>query len=421
MSYDTFFVTCAILSVFTTITALVRARAIGWAIPVWFVSALLTSELAILWLIAQVSFVLLSVLFIGLTEEALSVGISLFLLSWLGLGRSLIDSFDAGLYFERALRRGLGDDFLETIPPARRHRLSFQANSKDWMRPFKFARPGVQVTQDISYGDAGKRNLLDVYTPVTMGSKRPVLLQIHGGAWILGHKQEQAQPLLHHMAEHGWVCVSINYRLSPRATFPDHIIDVKKAIRWIKENIEEYGGDPEFIAVTGGSAGGHLTSLAALTPNYEPWQPGFEDADTHVQAAMPMYAAFDFLNRHNIRQNTSIDDPIISRVMKMKRDEELHLWDAASPIARIHENAPPFMVVQGTHDTLIWNEEARRFVAEFSQVTSRPLIYAELPGAQHAFEVFHSPRTSHFLNAAAAYLEWAYADWMQRREGESGE
>ena len=60
---------------------------------------------------------------------------------------------------------------------------------------------------------------------------------------------------------------------------------------------------------------------------------------------------------------------------------------------------------------MVWVEEARRFVAELSDVTQKPIVYAELPGAQHAFEWFHSPRTSHYLNAAAAYLEWAYADW----------
>jgi hypothetical protein len=65
--------------------------------------------------------------------------------------------------------------------------------------------------------------------------------------------------------------------------------------------------------------------------------------------------------------------------------------------------------VQGTHDSLVWVEEVRRFVAEFSPLTTTPLVYAELPRAQHAFEGFHSPRTSHYLNAAASWLEWVRA------------
>jgi len=85
-----------------------------------------------------------------------------------------------------------------------------------------------------------------------------------------------------HLAELGWVCVAINYRLSPRSTWPDQIVDVKRALAWTKEHIAEYGGDPDWVAITGGSAGGHLSSLAALTPNDPQFQPGFEDADTSV-------------------------------------------------------------------------------------------------------------------------------------------
>ena len=133
----------------------------------------------------------------------------------------------------------------------------------------------------ISYADAGKRNLLDIYQPQEPREGGfPVLLQVHGGAWMIGEKEQQAKPLMYHMAQRGWLCVAINYRLSPQAAFPAHIIDVKKAIAWIRDNIADYGGNPDFIAITGGSAGGHLSSLAALTPNRAEWQPGFEDVDT---------------------------------------------------------------------------------------------------------------------------------------------
>ena len=77
----------------------------------------------------------------------------------------------------------------------------------------------------------------------------PVLLQVHGGAWVIGEKEQQAKPLMYHMAQRGWVCVAINYRLSPKAAFPAHIVDVKKAIAWIREHIGEYGGNPDFIVV----------------------------------------------------------------------------------------------------------------------------------------------------------------------------
>ena len=116
------------------------------------------------------------------------------------------------------------------------------------------------------------------------------MLQVHGGAWMLGEKQQQGQPLMYHLAQRGWLCVACNYRLSPKDAFPAHIIDVKRAIAWVREHAGEFGGNPDFIAITGGSAGGHLSSLAALTANRVEWQPGFEDADTSVAAAVPYFS-----------------------------------------------------------------------------------------------------------------------------------
>ena len=120
---------------------------------------------------------------------------------------------------------------------------------------------------DISYGEYGKKYLLDIWRrpDLDRNGRAPVLLQVPGGGWTTGSQRGQAHPLMSHLAQLGWVCVSINYRVSPRSTWSDHIIDVKHAIAWVKAPIGEYVGDPDFIAITGGSAGGHLSSLAALT------------------------------------------------------------------------------------------------------------------------------------------------------------
>ena len=232
---------------------------------------------------------------------------------------------------------------------------------------------------------------------------------------MIGEKEQQAKPLMYHMAQRGWVCVAINYRLSPKSAFPAHIIDVKKAIAWVKDNIETYGGDPNYIAITGGSAGGHLSSLAALTPNRAEWQPGFEEVDTTVQAAVPFYGVFDFLDRNDIRPGMSMDDILGDRVLQCPRVGNEETWDAASPISHVGEHAPPMFVIQGTHDSLVWVEEARVFVNELRAVSKEVVVYGELPGAQHAFEIFHSVRTDHTVNAVAQFLEWAHAGWLAQR------
>ena len=161
-------------------------------------------------------------------------------------------------------------------------------------------------TSDISYGPGGRDNLLDIWRRYDLapGDHAPWLLQVPGGAWTVNGKRPQAYTLMSRMVELGWICVSINYSKSPRCKFPAHIIDVKRAIAWVRENIGDYGGNPDFIAITGGSAGGHLASLAALTANDPTFQPGFESADTTVQAVAPYYGVYDFTDFENMHEMT---------------------------------------------------------------------------------------------------------------------
>jgi acetyl esterase/lipase len=156
---------------------------------------------------------------------------------------------------------------------------------------------------DTSYGEHGRHNLLDVWarSDLAPDARAPLLLQIPGGAWVTGRKTGQAYPLLSHLAERGWVGVSISHRLSPKARWPAHIVDVKRAVAWVKQHIARYGGDPSFVAITGGSSGGHLSALAALTPGVREFQPGFEDVDTTVQAAVPMYGVYDLVDDYKTR------------------------------------------------------------------------------------------------------------------------
>ncbi len=411
---DHLFVVVACLSLFFAVSAVLQVRRIGWAVWLWFLCGWLTGELAIWCIGLQATFVALWVVLIGTDSPGFAWGLSAFLGTWGLLAWVLRDGFDAGVAFSRALRVALGPHFLTDIPEARRARLEHQIFSREWLWPFRFRRPGVRYVRNLSYSTTGKRGRLDVYLPVTKSERRPVLLQVHGGAWMMGHKSEQAQPLLHRMVEMGWVGVSINYRLAPKNAYPAQIIDVKKAISWVKANIAEYGGDPDFVVITGGSAGGHLSLLAGLSPGHADWQAGFEGADTAVQGVLALYPVVDFTNRHGIRQQDRMDGFISRRIIQQTREAVPTVFEDGSPISWIHrtgvaKGAPPFCIVQGTHDSLVWVEEVRRFVAEFSPLTTTPLVYAELPRAQHAFEIFHSPRTSHYLNAAASWLEWVRA------------
>jgi acetyl esterase/lipase len=263
---------------------------------------------------------------------------------------------------------------------------------------------------DISYGDYGSANHLDIWRRPDLdpAGKAPVLFQIPGGAWITGNKRGQAHPLMSHLAELGWVCVAVNYRHSPRNTWPDHIVDVKRALAWVKTHIAEYGGDPDFIAITGGSAGGHLSSLAALTPNDPRFQPGFEDVDTRVQAAVPFYGVYDF-TRFEDAMHPSMPELLEQMVIKQPQQTNVQTYADASPVNYARADAPPFFVLHGTNDSLVPVEQARAFVAKLRDVSTQPVVYAELPFAQHAFDMFGSARATHAAVAVEQFLAEIYS------------
>ena len=262
---------------------------------------------------------------------------------------------------------------------------------------------------NISYGEYGGANQLDIWRRPDLDrtGNAPVLFQIPGGAWTTGNKRGQAHPLMSHLAELGWICVAINYRHSPRNTWPDHIVDVKRALAWVKTHISEYGGDPNFIAITGGSAGGHLSALAALTPNDPQFQPGFEGADTRVQAAVPFYGVYDF-TRFDDAMHPTMPALLVKSVIKQRPSENPQPFVTASPINHVSADAPPFFVLHGLNDSLAPVEQARSFVTRLREASRQPVVYAELPLTQHAFDTFGSARAAHAAVAVEQFLAEVY-------------
>lgn len=410
MTLSGFYFALSIVSLVTVMTAVVKARQLYFMMPVYFLSAWLAGELAFIHLCWQILFTVFVALAGGLQTETGQQGLLIFACSWIGLLYLHRQSMDTATTLSESLKQGLGDNYRSDIPAERLPVLRDHIDSQAWMRPFHMKREGVVVHRNLPYGEHGERNLLDVYQPATPREGGfPILLQVHGGAWMIGHKQQQGLPLMYHLAQRGWLCVACNYRLSPKHVFPAHIIDVKKTIAWIRDNAEQYGGNADFLAITGGSAGGHLSSLAALTPNKTEWQPGFEEADTSISAAVPFYGVYDFLDRDNIRGSMSMADTLEKYIFKTNKDVDFDNWDDGCPLSHVSPGAPPMFVVQGTHDSLVWVEEARNFVSSLSQVSEQAVAYAELQGAQHAFEIFHSVRTDHTVNAVTEFLEWSYA------------
>ncbi len=289
--------------------------------------------------------------------------------------------------------------------------------------PFPVRRRGVVRLRNVRFAEMGGVRLrLDVVRPKVTPKGAPCLVYVHGGGWVIGQRQYQGLPLMMELAARGWVCFSVDYRLSPRATFPDHLVDVKRAIAWVREHGAEYGADPSFLVLAGNSAGAHLAALAALTPNEAEYQPGFEPADTHVDGCIGFYGVYDFRVDGNDHWPGRGMQRFLERlVMKKSLDEARGDFEKASPIVRIHEGAPPFFLVHGTHDTLAPVKESRRFVERFREVARAPIGYAEVPLAQHAFEMFPSVRAAHVVLGVVAFAEHLRQarDGASKRRGEN--
>ena len=269
--------------------------------------------------------------------------------------------------------------------------------------PLAFRHPDVERVVDVRYSEEHPRHRLDVYRRKDAPTGCPTLLQVHGGAWVIGDKREQGRPLMLQLAARGWVCFAPNYRLSPRATFPDHLIDVKRALAWVREHGQEYGADPGFVVLTGGSAGGHLVALAALTPNDPAYQPGFEHVDTAVQGCVPYYGVYDLAGETGTRAARFRAKRLLQGIVLKTRDRQAFVQ--ASPLAHVRADAPPFFVIHGRNDTLVPVQEARLFVQRLRAVSDAPVAYLELPGTQHAFDVFPSIRSAHVVRAVERFAE----------------
>ncbi len=289
-----------------------------------------------------------------------------------GLGLVIRRGIATGPAVATALREGIGADApVQGLPWRRRARVV--------VAPLPVRPRGVERIRNVAYAAVGRRTRLDLYRSRSHPRGAPILLHLHGGHFRMGGKSREARPLLHTLADRGWLCASAGYRVRRPGRFPNSLVDAKRAIVWLRAHAAEYGGDPGVIVVAGSSAGAHLAAMAALTPQDARLQPGFESADTSVSAAVCLYGYF------GPRES---DGPV-----------------ASSPGAHAHAQAPPFFIIHGDGDSLVPAASARHFARELRARARNPIVYAELPGAEHGFDIFHSLRFEHVIEGIGAFLD----------------
>lgn len=244
-----------------------------------------------------------------------------------------------------------------------------------WFRilvlPFVAYRPDVRRIANIAYGPAGRGHRLDIYTARRERPGAPVLVYYHGGAFRMGSKLLGGRALIYRLVSHGWVCISADYRIRPGTRYADQLDDARSVIDWACGNITKHGGGPQAIFLAGASAGAHLAATAALT-----------DRDPHhpIMGVIALYGYYGSVGGDTGSPRT--------------------------PIAYVNPGAPPFFIIHGARDTLLVPSDARAFASTLAGESTQPVAYAELPGAQHNFDLFHSIRYHAVIDAIEGFAAW---------------
>jgi len=387
-----------------------------WIVPS-FLFGWLVGELAIHIVLAQL-FMMSWFIFFGVVEGFWgATGVVLFFSSWMMLAYHYFSGYKAKVLMDRIV---MPHREKEDLSSWSRH---VELDMTRLLLPFSsWKSDEVNTIKNVVYQEVDGFHLkLDIRHNKNMERNAPVLLQIHGGAWTHGYgsKNEQGVPLMVEMAKRGWVSVAIDYRLCPAAAFPEHIIDCKRALVWVKEHIREYGGNPDYIVVTGGSAGGHLSSLLALSANEAAFQPGFEDKDTTVQGCIPFYGIYDLLDQQKLQRSLGLDIILRKKIIKQTKKENEALYRLMSPVTHVNKDAPPFLVIHGDKDSLTSLGEAQYFASLLDESSTQTVEFAEITGAQHAFDIFSSVRSDYVLFGVAERMCQWHRDFEGKLSSES--
>jgi acetyl esterase/lipase len=219
--------------------------------------------------------------------------------------------------------------------------------------PFYPGRLDVIRVRGLAYGD-GPQRTLDVYHRRDRPAGVPVLVHVHGGGFHSGDKRREARPLIRHLtSRRGFVCVSANYRLQPHVTLAEQVADVHDALAWVRANAARFGAGPGPLFIAGSSSGANLAIRVAC-----------EDA-TGIAGLICRYGYYGDLAPRG--------------------------------------DMPPMLIVHGQNDMMAPAADARAFAGRVRAVSSRPVSYAELPGAYHDFDLYESIRSAAVNQAAEQF------------------
>jgi acetyl esterase/lipase len=247
-------------------------------------------------------------------------------------------------------------------------------------------------------------------TPLLM-APAPAVIYVHGGGWSEGERSSGLLPWLNPLlAAHGFITVSITYRLSRLAPFPAQIHDVKTAVRWLRAHAEQYQIDPERIGVWGDSAGGQLAALLGVTADVPSLEGscGSSGYSSRVQAAIARSAPYDFLSPGGALVN-DVPSPVTQLFggTVSEREEQMRI---GSPLSHVHSDMPPFQIVHGTLDETVPFQQAERFVSALNAAGSE----VDFLPIQEAYHNLRPEEYAPWANKPWEELGWKALAFFQR-------
>ena len=245
----------------------------------------------------------------------------------------------------------------------------------------KIQQGRVSIKEGIVIGEGDGRSLeADVFLPPLEEKYRPAVLFIHGGGWIEGDRSQlRGYGIL--LARLGFVCMCNSYRLSNESIWPAQIQDVNCAIRYLRANATDLGLDPDRIGVSGNSAGGHLSLMAAAT-NYDQifeGEGGNNEVSSEIKAVCAIYPPT------TIRQLEMVNPLENAFLMLMGREAKKEDYDKASPLNYVTEDYPPCMLIHGSTDSVVRLKDSTKFYEKLMEF-NRPASLHIFSEEEHAFD-----------------------------------
>ncbi len=247
----------------------------------------------------------------------------------------------------------------------------------------------MTVLRDLAYVPGGhERQKLDLYLPAEAdpSGKRPLIVWVHGGAWLGGNKNPC--PALR-FVEKGYAVASVNYRLSQHALVPAQIEDCKAAVRWLRANAGQYRYDPNRIGVWGASAGGHLVALLGTTGDVKEFDVGPNaGVSSRVQAVCDFFGPTDFTKMSSFPSTMKHDAPdspeakLVGGPVQENKDKVRR----ANPITYVTKDDPPFLIVHGDKDPLVPHNQSEILLDALQKVGVEAALYTVSGGGHGGFK-----------------------------------